>query len=40
MGVGDKAVLTLHAGDTATSGVVSVKVDQTGQIISVQVTVQ
>lgn len=38
--VGDQAVLTLQAGDGAKSGVVSIKVEQTGQVIPIQVSVQ
>jgi hypothetical protein len=38
--VGDQAVLTLQAGDGAKSGLVSIKVEQTGQVIPIQVSVQ
>ncbi|MBZ5618578.1 MAG: hypothetical protein LAQ69_07630 [Acidobacteriia bacterium] len=38
--VGDKAVLTLRAGDGARSGLISIKVEQTGQVIPIQVSVQ
>jgi hypothetical protein len=38
--VGDRAVLTLQAGDGAKSGLVSIKVEQTGQVIPIQVSVQ
>jgi hypothetical protein len=37
--VGDQAVLTLLAGDGAKSGVINVKVEQTGQVIPIQVSV-
>ena len=33
-------VLTLRAGDGAKSGLLSIKVEQTGQVIPIQVTVQ
>jgi hypothetical protein len=38
--VGDQAVLTLQAGDGARSGIVNIKVEQTGQVIPVKVSVQ
>jgi hypothetical protein len=38
--VGDQAVLTLQAGDGAKSGSISIKVEQTGQVIPIQVSVQ
>lgn len=38
--VGDQAVLTLQAGDGAKSGLVSIKVEQTGQVIPITVSVQ
>ena len=38
--VGDRAVLTLQAGDGAKSGLVSIRVEQTGQVIPIQVSVQ
>jgi hypothetical protein len=38
--VGDKALLTLLAGDGAKSGLITVKVEQTGQVIPIQVSVQ
>jgi len=38
--IGDQAVLTLLAGDGAKSGLISIKVDQTGQMIPIQVSVQ
>jgi hypothetical protein len=38
--VGDQAVLTLQAGDGARSGLLNIKVEQTGQVIPIQVSVQ
>jgi hypothetical protein len=38
--VGDQAVLTLQAADGAKSGIVNVRVEQTGQVIPIQVSVQ
>ena len=38
--IGDQAVLTLQAGDGAKSGLVSIKVEQTGQVIPIQVSIQ
>jgi hypothetical protein len=38
--VGDQAVLTLQAGDGAKSGLVHVRVEQTGQMIPIRVSVQ
>lgn len=37
---GDRAVLTIHAGDKASSGSVYVRVQPTGQIITIKATVQ
>ncbi|MGA1995095.1 MAG: hypothetical protein ABSH45_04880 [Bryobacteraceae bacterium] len=37
---GDRAVLTIHAGDSATSGSVQVEVKPTGQVITIKTTVQ
>ena len=38
--IGDKTVLSLRAGDRAESGLLSIKVDQTGEILSIKVEVQ
>jgi hypothetical protein len=38
--VGDQAVLTLVASDGARPGTVTVKVEQTGQVISIQVSMK
>jgi len=40
MNAGEKAVLTLKAAATAKSGVLSVRVDQTNQVIPIQVTIE
>jgi hypothetical protein len=37
---GDKAVLTLHAGASAKPGTINIRVEQTGQLIPVQVVVK
>jgi hypothetical protein len=40
MKAGEKAVLTLKASSTAKSGVASVRIEQTGEVLKVQVTVK
>ncbi len=37
---GEKAVLTVRAGDDAKSGVLSIQVEQTNQVIPIQVAIQ
>jgi hypothetical protein len=37
---GDRAVLTIHAGDKASSGSVYVRVQPTGQLLTIKATVQ
>jgi hypothetical protein len=37
---GEKAVLTVRAGDNAKSGVLSIQVTQTNQVIPIQVTIE
>jgi hypothetical protein len=38
--IGEKAVLTLHAGERPTSGAINIRVEQTGEIIPIKIEVQ
>ena len=40
LNTGEKAVLTVRAGDDAKSGVLSIQVEQTNQVIPIQVAIQ
>jgi DNA-binding protein YbaB len=40
LGAGEKAILTIHAGNDAKAGVLSVRVEQTNQVIPVQVKIE
>src|SRR3974377_295047 len=40
LGAGEKAIVTLQAGNTAKSGVLSLRVEQTNQVIAIQVRIE